>query len=390
MSVVITQNITENGTYFNREKIEIEVESDQFLGASPPYTPGFANLRPYLELYDKDADPDALIAAIRGSYNFNTKRAKFDLGDLADLSAELPTEASLTGTPIASGMAANSVKLVYFKYGDSYGTPPEPESPLSQGDDFYLITGRRSYLNNPDTLIPYDPTNPVIILHSWQGSKTVTEDQPDYLYFYSQEAMTVNIFIELLFEDGTTSSSLADSIATEANKVYWIQAGISQLNIDQESLFGYTLRLQKAGSVNSRERSYEIDRVCQDFGIFLLYETGLGGMETIHLKGKAEQRYQTESELFTNSQGEKSLNRPSGNMVLRANSGYYARHELDTLQQILHSPKVYLISDDKFIPHVITNDRIRTAQDDEELLSIQLDIEPAWDNESYTNLVLPV
>lgn len=400
MSVTIQDGPNNLGSYYNGEELYVELESDRFSGASAPFTPDEENLQAYIELWNKTADPDELIVALHAPYDLNTKRTDFDIGKFAPVRLTLPTASSITGAPLISGSADDSVLLLYFKYGDKFGNPPVPET-LSTSDDFYVIHGSRSADNARSSELIQSGGVPFLLMHN-NGDlggaisipKIVSWDQPDWLYFYTLSGFTMDVDVLLQFEDGSTNLVDVDEFLVSGKTMYWIQAGLPQLNIDAAGLYAYTIILQKAGDPGQRTIMYQIDRTCQDWGLTLLYDNGLGALETVHLKGKASHHYEVTGERFKSMRwkgfnvkdGEYETTGTDGSRVLTANTGYYPRHQVRMLQQLLHS-RVWLINGVAFEKWVITSSRVLSAEDDADLFSLEIDLRPGWDDDNFTRQV---
>lgn len=351
-----------------RNPIFITLESDLFTGSEAPYTPSQDNLQCLIEVWRETTGPeDEFIARNIAPYSRTSKQVTFDIADLLVTGAvALPSEASIgvTGTGIdpLSGEAVGLVSKFRIKYGDQYGDPVTPET-LTVSGYYVAIAGglpadHRQSINYAGKLIP---------LHSYLYRrdsaytfyKPVGATQPDWMYFISLLAGTIQVKVTIHYEDGTYEFVDSHTIAVVTNRAYWMQSGYAQLKVEElatqdKVIVAYDVSLiDVATDQNAFTVFYLLDMECPSWDKVLLYHNGIGGYETVRMKGKTTYGHAVETEQYERTRwtdfdiktGSIDMIRTAGSPVFTLSTGHYPPWYLDHLRQLLHG-RLWMIDSD--------------------------------------------
>lgn len=349
-----------------RTPIYITIESGQMSGTEAPYTADQDNLYCVCEVWDEPLTGDpVLLARLRAPYSTDDKRVTFDIAPIIPRTIALPTAASIGISPSDPyhQAATQLTKRIHLKYADAYGIPLVTES-LTTSDTYLMINGGLP----ADAVQDINWPGALLGLHSYfykradayPFRKPVSKMQPDWIYFVSQVADDFDVVVTMHYSDGTYDTYTAiSSIAVVINRGYWIQAGYNQLKIDDhadtsKTVVGYDVSLiRETGSQNAFTAFYIIDEECPSWERYLLVQNGMGGYESVRLKGIMRHSHEVQRDRFERTRwtdfdiedGVTDDLSVQGSPVYTVHTGHYPAWYLDHLRQLLHG-KLWLIDTD--------------------------------------------
>ena len=330
----------------------VVLESDKFTGASAPYDPTHPNLSCYIEVYeyDQDLDEDTFLAKFHVPYSPYTKEATLNLSGVLQLKDELP---DLTET---EGQLTDPITRLWFQYADQWGTPVTPDTvdEFKNNDKYFTVIkgSARKTIGDMDLIggIP---------LHSYKNddgnffAKLITNKQPDWLFFYLSNAgsQDVKIDITLYFDDGTNEAQTQTTRSLEGKNINWISVSYTDLIAPlspAKTVIAYDVLITTPvllGNTVIVKQKYILDD-CSDRDIYLAVPNGLGGIESVRLRGRTTEDFQVSRQLFEKSQwGE--IDEQDGNMdsynhqgqkYFNTNTGYYSEDYINHIRNIILTP----------------------------------------------------
>ena len=382
-----------------RNPIYVTLETSLMSGGSPPYTPDEDNLSCRLEVWrDVDAGEE-MLARLKAPYSTDDKQVTFDISRLLPRVIALPTPESIgisPGDPY-SGEAEGLTDVYRLKHADQYGDPVTPEA-LTTSDDYLAIHGGVP----ADALQSISFAGALIGLHSYYWKrhdaftflKPVSTSQPDWIYFVALVTDDVEVTVTIHYTDGTFESYVSHTIAVEANRAYWTQAGHDQLKIadnadPDKTVNGYDVSLVRVtGMQNAFTAFFVLDDMCPSWEKFLLYHNGLGGYESVRMKGITEYGHEVSRETFERTRwtdfdvetGEFDDTRVLGGPVFNTHTGHYPAYYVEHLRQLLHG-KLWIIDTD--LGEILNDWRFKKIRVDTTQLRIRTDV-PAADGFAIT------
>lgn len=342
-----------------RNPIYITLESDEFTGASAPYTPAQDNLSAHVEVWRDIAGGEEKLITIKSPYSTIDKRTSFDISGVFPQVVALPSAASIgveAGDPLYDE-AVGLTDVFRLKHADQYGDPVAVEA-LTTSADYLAINGGLP----EDAIQSVNLSAALIGLHSYYFKrndafpfyKPVATHQPDYLYFIALLTGDIEVTVTRFYDDGTNDFYVALTMPVTANKAYWVQAGHDQLHVPIDAavgktILGYSVSLIRSGQ-NAFTAYYVIDTMCPSWERFILYHNGFGGYETVRMKGLTKYSHQVTRDPFVRvkwidfniQDGNIDQIRTDGNCVFNTHTGHYPAYYIEHLRQLLHG-KLWLI-----------------------------------------------
>lgn len=390
------------------------------------------NLRALVEVWSATGDlaTDEKLVALHSPYELPAGETEIDISAaFSGLEPHLPTANTIVigfSLSLPKGEATAAFLAYYLRYADKYGAPAIAETLQKTADTFYAVLGslagdsrhpqgagngepyiRHNYRRRANTYDYYLESNNNIL------RRPIAPTQPDWVYVMlyedavgipAVEGPSVEVYVEctLYWSDGTSSVYQPyDTDATELdiNKMYWIISGYRQLKINTVTPTGGT-------DPEAYVVAYDwiLKRVSDDLGItsacytlehnagwdyFLLFSNGIGGCETVCLRGKGIERYKTIAEKFRKPRpaGWIPADHENQNYALEGarewelNSGWTADLDwLEHLRQLCLSDAVWLIdvANERFLGVTVETRDMETNRDDETLFSLPITVRAAW------------
>lgn len=411
-------------TYKQRQHITLDATesaaglSIAFVDIAAPGPALVENLSALLQVWQDTGDPATDVPKLKqhAPYNFASGTAVIDIAPaFAELAPSLPDPDTIN--PVSPAFSPELTEGNYLKYylrfADKYGAPPLADPMKKSAASYLAILGSRAF----DSLAP---TTVGRILHNYQRRdgetfrKPVSDTQPDWVYWLASNALQHRVSLLLYWSDGTTSTYLpfpGTTFTPVQNKCYVMPSGYQQLQIAlapqdvgtsaQATIIGYDFRLERTGALGTYTITvrYDVDPFCSDFGLYLLMSNGMGGCETVRLKGKKVRSYETSSETYRKSRwqnesretyadltnGAFGLLQASGQPVYEASSGWYEEsYYLDHLQQLPLSDCWLIDMDQKrFMRVIVEGKNLVPHKDDETLFALNFTIRAAWEDTNW-------
>ena len=366
--------------------------------------PTVDNLSNFVEIWQEpDGDAAAKIVSLTHAYGTD-KRTYVDAHAALNLKPHLPTPATITpDATVATGIAKNAFRKFYLKYADRYGSPPTPET-LATSANFYAIFGSLgldttgAFFNQAQIIKCHNHVRPDKSLF-W---KPISHDQPDWAYFYMKSDRNLSAEVLVTYFDGTTSTFTALAAADYAvDKLYWIEAGFRQLQVDtnlavgktEADVYRYELRLRTTSLVLATFR-YQLDCPCHPWNKYLLLSNGLGGCESVWLKGITSLGYEGERHSLerprwvgANPQDGLMANYAAqGQHTYEANTGWHSIHYIRHLRQLLLGD-IWLIDtqNNRFLKMMADTTSFKLEEDDQQLFSLEFKFKAAWKDQAFNS-----
>lgn len=400
--------------YYNtQDAVDIEIVND-LTGFVVFDNPGVGpyeedNLSCILKVIEYDQDDNATIGiSLNAPFAADTGDAVFEIGNTFSVKPHLPSTSSIFQNLVGYtyAVASDAYKKYQLRFAERFGTPPVTQALQSSGF-YYVIDGGYRF----DGLVNFGSVLYAgqILAHNYQypgGArwyKPVGEDQPDWVYVFTKSTLTDCIInVEVFFEDGTSVDFPYPDLAPftlQANTLYWFPSGYQQLRIseadnpDNKLIVRYEWQLKpEAGSLLHARVGYDVDCACHPWIMYLLMANGLGGCESIRLKGKAQQKYTASNELFRRTRwkdmneaiGEESAYFQEGSQSYEVSTGWYPGFYIQHLRQLLVGD-TWLIDtvNGRFIKVIITTSTIDDVEDDQDLYSLTISFRLAGYDKAY-------
>ena len=309
------------------------------------------NLTAFLSV--TDADTQQIIIQKIGNYDVQSARCTFKISEaFQDLAATLPDPSVFAPT-----IAADSFRHYYIRYADRFGYPAQTEARAKSTVKTVIAGGTSSGLDSPFFL------QSVYALHPAANEpKLVTYRQPDWLYLCSPLDL-IDVFYDILiYLDDNTSFVHNPEVTFEMKKgeVQYIASGFRQLLLHTltiptgKTIIGYDVRMQHASTGVFHIHSYELDAFTRHpWNLYILMDNGLGGMETVRLKGKRQLKYTADVITAENESGELSTAFAEGIETIDVSTGYYNLEYIQTLRQLMLG-RLFLVSIKPFSTYTFT------------------------------------
>jgi hypothetical protein len=243
-------------------------------------------------------------AALNVPYDTKTQVADFDIQTIfADLQPHLPLGSSMAyDAQFRYEVAQKSIKAYRFQYADKSGTPPKPQNP-KQSDVHYAVFGNAAKFPESDFAVV---CHPIPTIRKQLGLR-----QPEFGYVYiMQDFPECFVELTLYLDDGTTLLWLPNGgerfyLTKDLCGIF--QTGYAQLALEALNLplriVAYDWRLMHDNNLlhNAPTRfselaalRYDVDYQTAINDIHIIFDNGMGGMETLRLRGFVKEKYTVE------------------------------------------------------------------------------------------------
>lgn len=383
---------------------DANVYFDVVAGAATFAQPNLTGVVRVIDLADPDAEDELL--SLQAPYDAATSQVTFDLRGAFDwLAPALPSTASIapnSGSPLLTGLASGTVGHARIRYADRYGAGTPAAESMLPSDPFWVIYGGLS----ADTTGDFPYSEALFWLHNYRlrGSidpfwKPVAKGQPDWLYFFANEETGYTINVHLYWSDGTETNYVPSSsgLTIAAKTVKWVQAGYTQLKLGgiTPATTGIEIVRYKVQIISGdhaiAEAGFEPDCAEHPWNISLMMDNGLGGMETVWLKGKAAWKYSVERDQYLrapNAASEAELDTflASGSHIIEVSTGWHERFYIEHLRQLLFA-KLWIVdkANSRFIPVVMDTKTFDVGEDDQDLFALTFSLKYAISETAFNN-----
>jgi hypothetical protein len=314
---------------------------------------------------------DTLLLALHAPYPLPNNIVAVDISAaFASLGPHLPASATINPlifpTTQPYGLASSAYTRYYLRHADKGGVPAVSEG-LVKTASYLALWGAAS----PDSA----HTASLPLRHAYARRdgvafrKPVTALQPDYIYWVAPTGVTsVYVGVTAYWSDGTESAHTpygTTGVAVTPGEMYWFPSGYwqSKLHVvtppvgtDPDAyIVAYSARIARTdGSPMLGQHTVLHDVYPQgDWpALFLLFDNGVGGCETVALRGKWAYKFAAQGEEYesprtyqwTAEQGELFASDQTGRWSIEANTGWLPEpFYLEHLRQLSIATKVWLV-----------------------------------------------
>lgn len=375
------------------------------------------NLRALVQVYEDTGDVtvDPLLIKLHAPYDFNTFLADIDISAAFNLKPHLPDATQINPDPELSALIVTEcdqvLKKYYFRKADKHGTPAVAERLRKTESSYYAIWGSIA----GDSL----RTGPEFLCHNYRRAdganfvKPVTDEQPDWLYFYNFDTPIVSVFVNVLiyWSDMTTQSYApfgSTPVVIETEKIYNIPVGFNQLKLNTKTpgagtasnatIVAYDVRL---GPLDDALQYRTIIKYqvypANYYGHYLLFSNGLGGCETVALRGKGFQGIEPAAELYQRprtasegrvvnlEQGDFSAYNQKARRTWEFSTGLYGDpFYIQHLQQLpMADAWLVDIQNRRFLKVIVDAKAFQVSEDDQTLYSATFTLRAGWQDQSF-------
>lgn len=364
------------------------------------------NLRAYVEVWTDTGDFNTArrILAMHSPYDVTTSETDLDISAaFAHLKAHLPDPATINPAVAPSSLpwtqATDAIQKYTLRVADKYGAPAVAEGLFPWGP-YTAVHGSRS--------TEAFSASTIRLLHNYRrrdGSdfrKPVGEYQPDWVYYASQTGEAVYVTLTVYWSDGTESVYNPWNTTTvsmiDGYRIWWSVAGFRQLKLhnlapsgstDPEAyIIGYDWKLKGASATPLATARYDV-RCDSPWEHYLLYDNGLGGMETVWLRGKMQEGYAPAGEEFQRPRrpghsaqvGDFDIYNATGRSTWTMNTGWFSEDfYVEHLRQ-LPLAKAWLVDrvNRRFLKVIVESKQLEDIhRDDETLYSLSFTLRSGW------------
>ena len=142
---------------------------------------------------------------------------------------------------------------------------------------------------------------------------------------------------------------------------------------------------------------YDVHPLPNEFGLYLLMSNGLGGCESVWLKGKVERSYTADRDIYRRSRwpdgrpdpfvqrGDLAAYNQQGGAVLSCNTGWYADpFYLEHLQQLpLSDTWIIDLVNRRFVRVIVETKELITRRDDDTMFSMAITLRQAMIDKAF-------
>ncbi len=382
---------------FNKDPMIFQAETTRKSGSAGAYEWTEENLSGYLQVFFVDVDDnESFLAELNPSYNNIDGKYAVNLGNLAPLVVEPPTDESINDFVYDGLRSVRSAGAIYVKYGDQFGIPKLIEDPLTVSAYYQVIAGSTKYWNG----LAGRYADPIVLLHSWksyrrranfnQFYKQVLSTQPEYISVYIQDLNQSLVLNVRVYKSDDTFVDITMPSITLSRGVTHVPTDMARLGISSVPLAqSYRIGINSNPSLGYLYHSI-IDQE-PDNVLYMLMDNGCGGVETVRLQGQKTFGHEVsyvehERPVFVGSNfrdGQIDQEFKSGVPTIGANSGYFDREYIEHISQLLYG-KVWLIDTvrSKFLRYRVTSTSVQESDDSDDLYNLKLTFAQGWRDHS--------
>lgn len=318
---------------------------------------------------------------------------EFDIQSDFNLSYELPQTSTIgIGGDYINGCTKNWTRFK-LKYAERFGDVPIVQSLISHQFDFFAIHGGQNYQNQyRDWWAYYEGNMKFLTLQEFP--KTITFNQPEYLYWIVRNTDVISLKVTTTARDGTVNTFVHDTYSAAYGEIIYIKSGFIQLGLTIDPLnpiVSYTVELldSKLDAI-SEVIQYNLTGECLDWERFFLFGNSIAGCDTVRGTGKVQTRVQHSGQLASRIVSKSIVQEGYGQefqynrkqrVVVDGRIGYKSRAYILYLRELLLANESWEIdvANQQFLPLIIDDRTIRLIKDDEDLYSLEWSYRYAWE-----------
>lgn len=390
------------------EDFDLVVTTDTMTNVAVTATDGAAhpeeNLRAYVEVWTDTGDfnTEERLLDQHSPYDANGE-TWLDLAPaFSHLAPHLPDDDTINPAAPASldsGEASGHFQKYFLRIADKYGTPAVSEALLRSDNSYLAILGARATDAETGSTI-------LGLRHAYRRRdgedfiKPVGEYQPDWVYYIPSGGKDVYVTLDVYWSDGTASAYDPFGTTTTAiadGKIYWFPSGYRQMKLHNLAPSGstdadayivaYDWKLKPADAVAIATVKYRLE-FDSPWEHYLLFSNGVGGMETVFLRGKFSEGFEASAETFrlprqhdhTVQRGDFDAFAQEGRPQWTFSTGWYDDpYYVEHLRQVLLS-QAWLVDrfNRAFLKVIIDPKETSLRNDDETLYALEFSAKAGW------------
>lgn len=290
----------------------------------------------------------------------------FDISKI--LSAYLKSDLPISGQNTIT-RCDNLLKKYRINYYEKYGVIPT-EKIIYSDTLGRILKGGISFEEfpfNKNFIDDYIIANQKFL--TWQpGIKYIHTDQPEYLYYLSNNNVTTfSVNFKVYFSDGTnTTSTLFSKTGVSKYEIFIIPTGYTLAGVGNvnpaKTVIKYQVTINNGADV-SETITYIIDTKKYLDTRYYLFENSISGIDTLRTAGIKENGYELDYDLIEKdvpfdysipaSQFEKTFPTKQGSYVV--STGWKSKEYIDYLEDLFLSKNVFEVIAGEHIPIIITS-----------------------------------
>jgi hypothetical protein len=320
----------------------------------------------------------SFLADAKPSFSYYNGKFSIDISDILPLDMQPPPDSALAATGVTTGILAGASGTLTLDIGESYGNPIE-----NTITDTVTI---KQVLGHSALWAPF-PSG-TTLLHSYYDMsgktpktivKPILRDSPEFISVYSSGgslSFTVTVYSTSII--GTTLTKTV----TLADGCNFITVSPDQLGLASNAK-GYDI------NILGQKISYKILQSIPDDVQYIIYENGIGGIETLMCTGSKKHRAKSETQRYfrqpwvgdTQRQGLLVNSRVFAQPSISMNTGYITPEHAGHLAQLLCG-RVWLIdrARGRFVRYYTDQDSLELQDTKRDLHSIDFTITQAFKN----------
>jgi hypothetical protein len=238
---------------------------------------------------------------------------------------------------------------------------------------------------------------------TWNPTKIVLPEQPNYLYFLTNMKPTPTVLVLRLYRyyaDGTQDSKSLSVMAigdVQYMTSYSVPVGAKQLGISDLSkkVVKYVVWLNNEDDeIISEKRTYIIDWQYYREKRYILFRNSFGAydsaaltgnfLENVNLNRFESERYKPYQSLASFS--EVDVSKVTGQKEIKINTGLLTKQERDWLEELALSEDILLVTDRDYIPLVLQDSNYLSEDSAERLIGRSFTLRYANNHRNYSAL----
>jgi hypothetical protein len=321
---------------------------------------------------------------VKPEFSYFNGKFSIDISDVLPLDMQPPIDASLSTSGMHSGILADAYGKLGIEVGESYGNPIT--NTITDTLEIRQIIGQSSLWAN-------FPSSGAVLLHSLYSLydnrsesvvKNILFDSPEYISVYSPGGSIS--FTVTVYSTAIAGSPINHSINLQEGCNY-IAVSPTQLGIPSNAL-GYDI------NILGTTLRYKILQSVPDNVLYILYENGIGGVETLMCTGSKKIKARSEKQNYyklpwTGDNQRRGLiiqPRIFGQKSIDINTGYISPQHAAHLGQLICG-RIWLIDRvrNRFIRYYVNQDSIDLIDTKDDLHSVSFTITEGFKNSGIHN-----
>ena len=318
----------------------------------------------------------------------------FDVHKDFDLRHHLPPITTIAAGGDYFTACTDCIQAFRYSFAERSGRPSVVKGLESDKQDYFVLYAANSFFSQYADFWAYWRVNGRF-LTTQSKVKTVTYDQPEWLYWIGRQFGVLVIRITATQRSGTVSLYNRGGVSVSLGDVVAVKTGYNQLNLPDtpdDPIVKYVVELTTGGSVVSEAFEYRITGNCGEYERYFLFGNSLGGCDTVRATGKFRTRIETTAQearrvvnpaVIGDSRGQYFQYERLGRNTYEGSVGYRSAAYIAYLQELLLSPEVWLVDTvaQRFNPILIDTGTLDILKDGDDLYTLRFAYRHAWEEQ---------